>query len=73
MLQKPDLTDETIVSCLRDEYALSLAAITFLALGADADTAVYRVIADDPYSILPQAAATRCLRGIDRPGSPNPA
>ena len=47
MLQKPDLTDETIVSCLRDEYALSLAAITFLALGADADTAVYRVIADD--------------------------
>jgi spectinomycin phosphotransferase len=47
MLQKPDLPDENIASCLLDRYALNVTAITFLALGADADTAVYRVSADD--------------------------
>jgi spectinomycin phosphotransferase len=47
MLQKPDLPDESIASCLRDEYALNVTAISFLALGADADTAVYRVTAGD--------------------------
>jgi hypothetical protein len=47
MLQKPDLPDEGIASCLLDRYALNVTAITFLSLGADADTAVYRVSADD--------------------------
>ena len=47
MLQKPDLPDEMIASCLSDEYGLKTTEIAFLALGADADTAVYRVSADD--------------------------
>lgn len=47
MLQKPDLPDERIAACLRDHYGPKATAIGFLALGADANTAVYRVEADD--------------------------
>ncbi|MFN8473456.1 MAG: aminoglycoside phosphotransferase family protein [Anaerolineae bacterium] len=43
MLEKPDLPDETIEACLRDEYGIEAAEIAFLPLGADAATAVYRV------------------------------
>lgn len=46
MLEKPDLADERIAACLRDEYGLAVRDIAFLPLGADANTAVYRV-ADD--------------------------
>jgi spectinomycin phosphotransferase len=51
MLEKPDLPDENIIACLRAEYALSANSIVFLPLGADQNTVVYRVIADDetPY------------------------
>lgn len=47
MLQKPDLPEESIASCVCDEYAMNVTAMAFLALGADADTAVYRVTVDD--------------------------
>ena len=46
MLEKPALEDEKIVACLRDQYGLSIAQVEFLPLGADANTAVYRVISD---------------------------
>jgi spectinomycin phosphotransferase len=51
MLEKPDLQDEVIIACLRDEYDLPGVQVTFLPLGADWNTAVYRVAADDgtPY------------------------
>jgi len=51
MLEKPDLRDERVVACLLDEYALRAAQVVFLPIGADRDTAVYRVVADDqtPY------------------------
>jgi spectinomycin phosphotransferase len=51
MLEKPDLQDERIVACLQDEYGALIAQIVFLPLGADLNTAVYRVVADDetPY------------------------
>lgn len=42
MLEKPDIQDEEIVACLRDEYGLHASHITFLPLGADPQTAVYR-------------------------------
>jgi len=53
MLEKPDLQDERIVACLRDEYGLRVVQVAFLPLGADLDTAVYRVVADDgtPYFV----------------------
>jgi spectinomycin phosphotransferase len=51
MLEKPDLSDASIITCLKDAYALSIAEVEFLPLGADVNAAVYRVVADDqtPY------------------------
>jgi len=53
MLEKPDLKDEKIIACLQDEYGLCIAQIAFLPLGADVNTAVYRVVADNeiPYFV----------------------
>jgi spectinomycin phosphotransferase len=47
MLEKPDLKDERIIACLQDEYGLLVFQIDFLPIGADLNTAVYRVVADD--------------------------
>ncbi len=51
MLEKPDLQDEEIVTCLQAVYGLRVVKVAFLPLGADLNTAVYRVVADDetPY------------------------
>lgn len=43
MLEKPDFPDVKIVDCLRTEYRLNVIRVTFLPLGADQNTAVYRV------------------------------
>ncbi len=42
MLEKPDIANETIIACLRTHYGLNVAALTFLPIGADRHTAVYR-------------------------------
>jgi spectinomycin phosphotransferase len=47
MLQKPDLQDDKIVACLQAEYGLHVFQVTFLPLGADLNTAVYRAVAED--------------------------
>ncbi|HAV76076.1 MAG TPA: phosphotransferase, partial [Anaerolineae bacterium] len=47
MLTKPDIADGLIISSLQDEYGLHVSTLTFLPLGADMGTAVYRVTADD--------------------------
>jgi len=47
MLTKPDLKDEKIITCLRDAYGLTIEKVVFLPLGADFNTAVYRVITTD--------------------------
>ncbi len=47
MLEKPDLRDEKIIACLRDTYGVPVIQVTFLPLGADQNTAVYRAIAAD--------------------------
>ena len=47
MLEKPDISDELIISRLQEEYGLHVVKLTFLSLGADMGTAVYRVITDD--------------------------
>jgi spectinomycin phosphotransferase len=46
MLEKPDLSDETIIACLRDNYGLSVTALEFLPIGNDATAWAYRVSAD---------------------------
>jgi len=47
MLTKPNIEDKLIISHLQDEYNLHVSTLTFLPLGADTGTAVYRVVADD--------------------------
>jgi spectinomycin phosphotransferase len=47
MLEKPDIPDKLIITCLQNEYELRVAELAFLPLGADLGTAVYRLIADD--------------------------
>jgi spectinomycin phosphotransferase len=47
MLEKPDIPDELIISRLQEEYGLHVAALTFLPIGADQGSAVYRVVTDD--------------------------
>lgn len=47
MLEKPDIQEESITVCLQNEYGLLVAQVTFLPLGADRNTAVYRVVTED--------------------------
>lgn len=53
MLEKPDIEDTKIITCLRDEYGLNIVQVTFLPLGADRNTAVYRAVSQDatPYFV----------------------
>ncbi|KTD53464.1 spectinomycin phosphotransferase [Legionella santicrucis] len=43
MLIKPNLKDEDIASCVQNAYGLSVEKISFLPIGADFNTAVYKV------------------------------
>jgi spectinomycin phosphotransferase len=47
MLEKPNIPDQAILDCLRDFYSLHPTSIRFLPLGADLNTAVYRVVCRD--------------------------
>jgi spectinomycin phosphotransferase len=45
MLQKPALPDDQLIACLSAEYGIQTAELRFLPLGADPDTAVFRLAA----------------------------
>ena len=47
MLEKPDIADERITACVGEQYGVQIDALTFLPLGADVNTAVYRAAAGD--------------------------
>ena len=47
MLTKPNIPDELIISRLQEEYDLHVTILTFLPIGADQGSAVYRVVMDD--------------------------
>jgi len=51
MLTQPDISTDRIIACLRDSFGLRVSEATFLPIGADVDSAVYRVTAGDgvPY------------------------
>jgi spectinomycin phosphotransferase len=53
MLEKPDLQEEKIIACLKDEYGLPVVQLAFLPLGADLNAAVYRAVSDNatPYFV----------------------
>ena len=44
MLEKPDFSDEKIVACLLAAYGITAVQLTFLPIGADQFTAVYRAV-----------------------------
>src|SRR5215510_5864633 len=46
MLTKPDISDDNIIVCLHDRFGLRISRVTFLPLGADVNSAVYRVTTD---------------------------
>jgi spectinomycin phosphotransferase len=46
MMEKPALQEEKIISCLKSRYALTVSEVQSLSLGADPNSAVYRVVAD---------------------------
>jgi len=47
MLEKPNLSDDKIVSCLRDSYGIVVTELEFLPIGHDSAAWVYRVWSDD--------------------------
>lgn len=47
MLEKPEIKDDVIIHCLCSEYGLQVTEISFLPLGADLNTAVYRAVAEE--------------------------
>ena len=53
MLEKPDIADVVIIDCLQAAYELHVTNLTFLPLGADRNTAVYRADtnANTPYFV----------------------
>lgn len=44
MLEKPTVPDQSIISRLQDQYQLHVTQLTFLPIGADEGSAVYRVV-----------------------------
>ncbi|MDP6301571.1 MAG: aminoglycoside phosphotransferase family protein [SAR202 cluster bacterium] len=53
MLEPPNISDDSVIACLRDEYGLGILEFVFLPIGADRSTAVYRAGASDstPYFV----------------------
>lgn len=51
MLQEPDIDENELILCLRKAYGLNLVKVSFLPIGADPHTVVYRAVTDDatPY------------------------
>ncbi len=47
MLEKPTIPDNEIITSIQTEYGLSVTQLTFLPIGADSTSAVYRVVTDD--------------------------
>ena len=47
MLERPDLQDERLITFVREDFGVPAGQVAFLPLGADLNTAVYRVVAED--------------------------
>ena len=82
MLERPDLDEQSLAACLDDAFGVRARALTFLPLGADMGTAVYRAEATDGHSYfvklrrgafaeisvtLPKALADQGIRQIIAP------
>ena len=58
MREQPDIAEQDLRACLRDQYGLAAASIEFLPLGHDTRSAVYRVMDDTgtPYLLKATSA-----------------
>lgn len=63
MLEPPDLDHQFILARLRDEYGLPVTRLTFLPLGADVNTAVFRAAAGDPVTTHETAYFLKLRKG----------
>lgn len=45
MLERPDIADDTLCSCLNEHYGLSVESLEFLPLGLDLNAGLFRVVA----------------------------
>ncbi|MEZ4644461.1 MAG: aminoglycoside phosphotransferase family protein [Chloroflexota bacterium] len=50
MLEKPTLPETKIAACIHNAYGLDVSELTFLPLGADAHTAVYRLLTPNQHA-----------------------
>ena len=50
MLEKPEIEENQIITCLQSDYGLIVAELTFLPLGADQNTAVFRIAGRDNHT-----------------------
>ncbi|HEY7356045.1 MAG TPA: aminoglycoside phosphotransferase family protein [Ktedonobacterales bacterium] len=57
MYEPPDIPEERLRACLRDQYALAAASIVFLPLGLDSRAGVYRVVSEQGARYLLKAKA----------------
>ena len=85
MLEKPNLPDNLITSCLIDNYGIAVKALEFLPIGNDATAWVYKARADDDMAYLlkikkggvraPTVMVPRLLKdeGIEAVVAPYPA
>src|SRR5580700_7128254 len=66
MLDRPEITDETIAQHVRHAYGLDARAVQFLALGADADAAAFRVECADRvvFAKLRRGAGTAAVESL---------
>lgn len=50
MLKKPQIKDEKIIFRLQNDHGLTISQLTFLPLGADINTAVYRAVTEEDHA-----------------------
>src|SRR5688572_29621243 len=50
MLEKPAIPDKHIITRVQEEYGLHVHELTFLPIGADSRTAVYRVVTAERFA-----------------------
>jgi spectinomycin phosphotransferase len=57
MYEQPNIPEEHLRACLREQYALSAVSLEFLPLGLDSRAGVYRVVSDQGTAYLLKARA----------------
>ncbi len=83
MLEKPNLEDEKIISCLRESFGVSVNGVDFLPVGNDSNSWLYKVNTDNEKYFLkvkkgviyePSVGVPRCLKdeGINQVVAPIP-